>query len=86
MNTESLAELLPLPDTTAGNSARRLVWSLWNQHYTVNLYEHIGNLPLPARVEFGALIAGNIEDSEPYLRRLMTQTGEFDRIDTHPLN
>lgn len=81
----NLTELCQLPDTTEGNAARRLLWSLWNQHRSVNLWNEVSSLSGAARGELGRLIAMSIEAREAALRAIFADAGEFDRIDTHPI-
>jgi hypothetical protein len=82
----TLTELCRLPDTTGGHSARLLLWSLWNHHYVVNLWNHIGNLDYGSRNEFSAIIMGTVEQRETAIRAIFTSAQEFTRIDTHPLS
>jgi len=82
----TLIELCRMPDTTEGHSARVLLWSLWNHHRSCNLWTHVCSLSSQPRREFGDIIACTIEAREAAIRAIFTKAGEFERIDTHPIN
>ena len=70
--------------TGGGRRLRQIVWSLWNGDTMVPLYDVFGGLDH----DLGRAVAKLIEaqlmgalDSDDYLRRVLTESGEFARYD-----
>ena len=70
--------------TGGGRRLRQIVWSLWNGHTLVALWDVLGGLDH----DLGRAVAKLIEaklmgalDSDDYLRRVLTESGEFARYD-----
>ena len=70
--------------TGGGNRLRQIVWSIWNGETLVSLFDVLNGLDY----ELGRAVAKLIEaqlvgalDSDNYLRRVLTESGEFARYD-----
>ena len=70
--------------TGGGRRLRQIVWSLWNGDTLVALWDVLGGLDY----DLGRAVAKLIEaqlvgalDSDDYLRRVLTESGEFARYD-----
>ena len=71
-------------NTGGGTRLRQIVWSLWNGDTVVGLYHVMGGLDY----DLGRAVAKLLEawlvgavDDDKYLRRVLTESGEFDRYD-----
>lgn len=70
--------------TGGGRRLRQIVWSLWNGNTLVALYDVFGGLDY----DLGRAVAKLVEaqlvgalDTDDYLRRVLTESGEFVRYD-----
>lgn len=70
--------------TGGGRRLRQIVWSLWNGETLINLYDALNGLDF----ELGYAVAKLLEaqlfgalDSDDYLRKVLTDSGEFARYD-----
>lgn len=70
--------------TGGGTRLRQIVWSLWNGNTVVGLYHVFGGLDY----DLGRAVAKLVEawlvgavDDDKYLRRVLTESGEFARYD-----
>ncbi|MBE7157162.1 MAG: hypothetical protein INR62_01780 [Rhodospirillales bacterium] len=68
--------------TGGGTRLRQIVWSLWNGDTPVGLYYVLGGLDYelacPVAKLLEAWLVGAVDDDK-YLRRVLTESGEFDR-------
>ena len=70
--------------TGGGTRLRQIVWSVWNGETFIGLYDVLGGLDY----DLGRAVAKLLEaqlvgalDSDDYLRRVLTESGEFARYD-----
>lgn len=70
--------------TGGGTRLRQIVWSLWNGDTVIGLYHVLGGLDY----DLGRAVAKLLEawivgavDDDKYLRRVLTESGEFARYD-----
>lgn len=80
------------PDTGAGVALRRLLWSLRGSNVgadgrspAVRLWTALGELDDALRTEFACLITQDMDTQAVLTRALFEQSGEWERIDAHPL-
>ena len=80
------------PDTGGGVALRRLLWSLRGSEVgtdgripAVRLWTAVGELGCALRTEFACLITQDLETQAELTRALFEKSGEWDRIDDHPL-
>ena len=70
--------------TGGGTRLRQIVWSLWNGDTSVGLYHVLGGLDYelarPVAKLLEAWLVGAVDDDK-YLRRVLTESGEFARYD-----
>lgn len=86
MNTSPLTNTLRFDwNTTGGLAVRRLVWSMWNQSHSVNLWDMLSDMDEPNRQEIARLIGMRYDQRIGALREILEQSGEWDRIDDQPL-
>ena len=79
-------------DTSGGVAMRRLIWSLYGARLAadgdmvaVSLWDAIGSLEEDLRLEFACLITQTLDARISLCEALLKASGEWDRIDTHPL-
>ena len=77
-------------ETSGGEAARRLVWSMWSHTVNgktpmVNLWRTLTDLDHEARTELALLIDLDADTREAWLRELLEDSGEWARIDERPL-
>lgn len=78
-------------NTSRGTAARRVLWSIWSHTVngvspTVNLWSALTSLDYGARTELARLITVEADTRTAWIRELLETTGEWDRIDTHPIS
>ena len=79
-------------DTTGGMALRKLLWSLYGARVgrddgmlSVQLWDAIGSLDEALRLEFACLITQTLDARISLCKALLDASGEWDRIDNHPL-
>lgn len=79
-------------DTTGGLALRKLLWSLYGARVgrddgmvDVQLWDAIGSLDEALRLEFACLITQTLDARISLCKALLDASGEWDRIDNHPL-
>ena len=79
-------------DTSGGMASRRLIWSLFGAkvgsfggRLDVCLWDAVSSLDESLRLEFACLISQSLDAREALCRELLDASGEWDRIDEHPL-
>ena len=66
--------------TGGGTRLRQIVWSIWNGETLIGLYDVFGGLARAVAKLVEAQLVGAL-DSDDYLRRVLTESGEFARYD-----
>ena len=79
-------------DTSGGMAMRRLIWSLYGARVgrddgmlSVQLWDAVGSLDEALRLEFACLISQTLDARISLCKALLDASGEWDRIDNHPL-
>lgn len=79
-------------DTTGGMALRKLLWSLYGARVgreggmlEVQLWDVIGSLDEALRLEFACLVTQTLDARISLCKALLDASGEWDRIDNHPL-
>lgn len=79
-------------DTSGGLAMRRLIWSLYGAcvgrgegPVEVHLWNAVSSLDEALRLEFSRLVALGLNARDNVCRALLEVSGEWDRIDHHPL-
>lgn len=72
-------------DTTGGQSLRALMWSLHNDRVAVPMWSVMTDLDSGLRAEFAGLLVLELDPRGKAVERLLIESGEWDRIDNHPL-
>lgn len=78
-------------DTSGGLALRSLLWSLYGARVAadamlrVQLWDAVGSLDEALRLEFACLLTQTLDARISLCRLLLEQSGEMERIDTHPL-
>ena len=74
------------PDTSGGVQLRRLLWSLYNMHHLVNLWDFAsrvgGDLAEPVAEVMHAALTGRLQESD--VKRGLLVAGEMQRWDQNP--
>lgn len=80
-------------DTSGGVAMRRLIWSLYGAPVVgagvtvhVQLWDAVGSLDEALRLEFACLISQTLDARIGLCRALLEASGEWNRIDDHPLS
>lgn len=70
--------------TGGGTRLRQIVWSIWNGETFIGLYDVLGGLDYDLGCAVAKLLEAQLVgalDSDDYLRRVLTESGEFARYD-----
>ena len=80
-------------DTSGGTAMRRLIWSLYGGRVAadgdmvhVQLWDAVSSLDEALRLEFACLISQTLDARIELCRALLEASGEWNRIDDHPLS
>lgn len=90
--SRSLEVLTAAWDTSGGLALRKLLWSLHGARMgrdggmlEVQLWDAIGSMDEVLRLEFACLVTQTLEARISLCAELLKASGEWDRIDDHPL-
>jgi hypothetical protein len=72
-------------DTQGGQALRALIWSVYNDRVAVPLWSVLTDVDDLTRQELGRLLVLGMDERAAVIGELIKTSGEWDRIDTHPL-